>query len=144
MQVWPRRVITKGAGRLGNQMYIYASLLGIAAMNNMTPVFYKDYQLLEDAFRPLIAIENRRFLLSNFSAKPKLTDEVVEISNWMYDDRFELLHTLSANEIHIGTYLQSWKYFSHIEPAIRSQFTFKESYVQVANSYLKEETAKKG
>jgi galactoside 2-L-fucosyltransferase 1/2 len=137
-------VLAKAAGRLGNHMFVYATLLGIAVKNNMTPIFYKGYQPLKDTFRSLVAIENVRLLGSNTSVNPSSKVEVLEISNWIYDNRFELLHTLSASEVHIGTYLQSWKYFSHIEPEIRSQFTFKESYVRISTDYLREETAKNG
>jgi len=40
-----RRVIgikRMSAGRLGNEMFVYASLVGIAAMNQMVPVYKSD------------------------------------------------------------------------------------------------------
>jgi hypothetical protein len=141
MQVWPRYVISARMGRLGNQMYIYAALLGIAAMNNMTPVYYSGgYTQLEDTLKSLVAIDNTRIARPANATKQQLN----EISNWMYDNRFELVHRSPATELHITGYWQSWKYFSHIEPVVRRQFTFKDSYVQVGTNFLQKAAIEKG
>jgi hypothetical protein len=133
LQVWPRYVISGGMGRLGNQMFIYAALLGIAAMNNMTPVYTGGYNPMHNTFKSLVAIDNARI------ARPAgaSTEQLNEVSNWIYDNRYELLHRSLAVEVHITGYFQSWKYFSHIEPVVRRQFTFKDAYVQVATEFLR-------
>jgi hypothetical protein len=133
-------VISGGLGRLGNQMFVYAALLGIAAMNNMTPVYIGGYNPLKDTFKSLVAIDNARI------ARPAgtSTERLDEVSNWIYDNRYELLHRSPAVEVHINGYLQSWKYFSHIEPVVRRQFTFKDSYVQVATEFLQKAAIEKG
>lgn len=139
-KMWPRYVVTGGAGRLGNQMFIYASLLGIAAKNNMTPVFSGGEHPIVNTFKSLVAAKNARINMSS------ITDEqqVREISPWVYDSRFERLHTLSARRIRVGIFLQSWRYFDHIEPVIRRQFTFKRSYSEHATKFLNESALKNG
>jgi hypothetical protein len=121
-------------------MYIYASLLGIAAANNMTPVFSRGDHPLRYAFKRLVAIDNARIGRSQTEAEVK----VHEISNCMYDRRFEVLHTLSARVIHIQQYLQSWRYFANIESTIRHQFTFRNSYVSRARNFLRKSAIKAG
>ena len=121
-------------------MYIYAALLGIAARNNMTPVFSGGDHPLRHAFKRLVAIENARIGRSKTEAEAK----VHEISNCMYDRRFEVLHTLSARVIHVEQYLQSWRYFTNIESTIRHQFTFRNLYLARARNFLRKSAIKKG
>jgi hypothetical protein len=121
-------------------MFIYASLLGISAMNNMTPVYYGADNPLKDIFKSLVAIDNARIARPNNASR----EQVIEVSNWIYDSRFEFIHRLPVDEVHIGEFLQSWKYFRHIEPVIRSQFTLKDSYAKFTAETLKEITTKKG
>jgi hypothetical protein len=107
-------------------MNIYAALLGIAAMNNMTPVFSGGDHPLRDTFKSLVALDNARTVGSNLTA----TTTVEEITYHMYDRRFELLHTLPDKVIRIGGYLHSWKYYDKIASTIRRQFTFRDSYAK--------------
>jgi hypothetical protein len=86
-----------GSGRLGNQLFIYASLLGIAAMNNMTPVFSGGDDPLKNTFKNLVALDRG----ITVGLKNKTTVDVRETSCYRYDPRFEELHTLSAQVIQI-------------------------------------------
>jgi hypothetical protein len=122
-------------------MFVYASLLGIAAMNNMTPVFYGEGGFsLRGTFKSLIAIENANAVRRKTKTKVK----VREISNCMYDRRFEVLHTLRVDTVLVEQYLQSWRYFSNVEPTIRRQFAFKDSHAEIAYRFLRESAVKTG
>jgi hypothetical protein len=122
-------------------MFTYASLLGIAAMNNMTPVFPGpgDHPLV-DTFKSLVAVDNAHSIGFKMNAEVS----VGETSDHRYDDRFEEIHSLSARVIQVGQYLQSWRYFIHIEPTIRRQFTFKDSYVEHASNFLRQSVINSG
>jgi Glycosyl transferase family 11 len=122
-------------------MFIYASLLGIASMNGMIPVFPGPGELtLLDTFKSLVAVDNARSIGFKLNAEVSVS----EISDHRYDDRFEEIHTLSARVIKVGHYLQSWRYFTHIEPTIRRQFTFKDSYVEHASNFLRQSVINSG
>jgi hypothetical protein len=121
-------------------MFIYASLLGIAAMNNMTPVFSGGDDPLKNTFESLDALDKG----ITVELKNKTKVEIQETSCYRYDPRFEELYTLSADVIHIQQYFQSWKYFSNIESTIRRQFTFKGSYRETASKFLREASLKTG
>lgn len=101
-------------GRLGNMMFAYASLVGIARKNGRTPVLPVNH-----------------FLWSLFyvraAASPKRLLGVTKLSEsraGAYDRKFELLQ--SNNElVELVGYFQSWKYFMNVEKEIRAEFTFR-------------------
>jgi hypothetical protein len=107
-------------------------------MNNMTPVFSGGDDPLKNTFKNLVALD--RGITVGLKNKTKV--DVRETSCYRYDPRFEELHTLSAQVIQIQQYLQSWKYFIKIEPTIRQQFTFRDSYVETASKFLRESSKK--
>jgi len=108
--IWPvshgpsRRMIARmrlSGGRLGNEMFVYASLLGIADRNKMTPV-YKSNRL-KNVFN-ITAKETSPFEVSDPSGA------VTETSAFMADTRFDSLASKYAGDVTIVGFFQCWRY----------------------------------
>ena len=100
-------------GRLGNWMYSYASLLGIAKANGYTPYLLDSHPL------------NTFFKISYTSKKP------VDCKSVLYDEKpcayNKQLFQLPFGNITIDGYIQSWKYFRLIEQEVRQEFILNEA-----------------
>jgi hypothetical protein len=118
-------------GHLGNQMFQYAALKGVAAIrkdNCMIPpkeLFGKNYptkSMLDDCFtlecdRGISKFET--FLEKTFS----------------YDDE---VFNLKSNNINLHGYFQSEKYFKHIESEIRKEFSFSEELMDECLGFIED------
>ena len=105
-------------GHLGNQMFQYASLKGIASKNNTEFCFpEKKYFGKEWAVRSFIDD------CFNLKCKREITQfQSVMEPFFCFDERFFNIQ----QDLDIFGYFQSEKYFVHIEDEIRKDFTFKE------------------
>jgi len=111
-------------GRLGNQMFQYASLRGIAATRGyefgIPPVDYKneweDHQLLEVFELPHLNRNNIKLL--DMGHAP-----VAQENSFSYQP---ILHEMCPNDVSLWGFFQSPKYFDHIASSIREDFTFRE------------------
>ncbi|XP_076467513.1 galactoside alpha-(1,2)-fucosyltransferase 2-like [Babylonia areolata] len=105
------RITTGVSGKLGNQMFQYASLLGIAYRNNMTP-FYTSPSF------------QSTFHVTHIHTWPSRGFQVVNEKDFAsYDPTFE--HLQPENTV-IMQYFQSWKYFHFMRDTIKKEFTFRE------------------
>jgi hypothetical protein len=107
-------------GRLGNQMFQYASTAGIAQNNNL------DFSVPQNS------------ILYDYFELPKMTscfnyNYVYAKDQVGFDE--ELFNTCSDNSDIIG-YLQTEKYFKHIENEIRKHFTFKNFIQNKVNNFF--------
>ncbi|PVD20579.1 hypothetical protein C0Q70_18735 [Pomacea canaliculata] len=117
------------SARLGNQMFQYASLLGIALKTNRIPVFLKTSSLLYDVLRNTSIIDNS-----------------VKYSNQCHENFirepvcckfFPRFFELDPNKNYtIGKFLQSWRYFFEHEAEIREALKFKDSVVSQARKVV--------
>ncbi|XP_046559927.1 galactoside alpha-(1,2)-fucosyltransferase 2-like [Haliotis rubra] len=118
----------KVRGRLGNQMFAYASAYGVAKRHNRT-----------------VVIETSRPLNRIFSLKAELIDDFCvcdDVKNvqprWgcRFDASFFKKSFPQRVNVRLNGYLQSWMYFRHMEDDIRRQFTFTDSYRKAAREII--------
>ena len=119
-------------GRLGNRLFQYAALRGIAAANGRIPVLIgqrSDTKELEDTFvlrddilHPAPSIINKEYRY------------VKESSCCSYDSTME---QLPRENIILGKFLQSYKYFQNFESVLRRDFTFKPEVMTQAEAFFR-------
>lgn len=116
-------------GRLGNWMFQYAALYGIAARTNMSAIL------------PPRTWLHRAF--PNLAIKP-----TGDPSNWtllfypqtrIFNRTTFGVHRRGENVLLRGNFC-SWKYFHHVEGEIRKEFTFANRYLRKSNQFLKNVT----
>lgn len=100
-------------------MFKYASLLGIADMNNKTAVVPQSFWLC-DVFQnisaPSVNIDNA------IHTGPYIIQDQWRHMSGYYDSAMEKLSPYY--DYHIYGFFQSYKYFEHIKERIRTEFTF--------------------
>jgi hypothetical protein len=107
-------------GRLGNQMFQYASLRGIASHNGYSYSIPKDTSLTE-CFKISETLHNQNY-------------ESISVDRFEFDKNF--FDTCPDNVDLLG-YFQSEKYFKHIEDKIRQDFTFHDKIDRMCSHYRK-------
>ena len=111
-------------GRLGNQMFQYAALRGIAAHKGYDwciPPFginRIDNYSISNCFTLNSVSNSNQFILDSGHAP-------VVVERYFHFD--EELYNLCPNDVSIQGFFQTEKYFKNIEEVIRSDFTFHES-----------------
>jgi len=119
-------------GRLGNQMFQYATLLGIAEKHGyefyIPPSDFNDplydHQLLE-----VFTLQN----LKKENIKKLYGVEQIKESSFRFDSTF--FETCPDN-VDIFGYFQTEKYFLHVANKVKEDFTFKEEIIHEVNDYL--------
>lgn len=127
-------------GRFGNQMFQYASLMGIADKQNC--LYGIDYsggnQIPWNEFTDNEIVNKETFVL------PKS----FQLSALQCNEKYRMVHEGQhfhfnqdlfkiGDDVHLHGYFQTEKYFKHIESKVRSEFTFKPDIVNTVNDYLK-------
>lgn len=119
-------------GRLGNQMFQYAALKGIAGRmgyDYCIPPFHSprvDNYSLNKCFK-LNSLNNNFGILDNGHA-PIVTERFFH-----YDGE---LHNLCPNDVTIHGFFQSEKYFKNIEDEIREDFTFYDEFLTACSEMI--------
>ncbi|XP_059168890.1 galactoside alpha-(1,2)-fucosyltransferase 2-like [Physella acuta] len=109
-------------GRLGNQMFMYASLVGIARIQNRIPCV-DDGRLITNAFNISFI---HRIDSTGWTA--------ISLSRYGFFDKSFM--NLPKVNVTISGYFQSWKYFVYVKNDIRREFTFLPSIQEkTANFY---------
>ena len=117
-------------GRLGNQMFQYASLRGIAAKNGYDWCIpsdeydHKDNYGLFETFK-LISVTPKNIGFINGSY-------VQENDHCFLEDFFKIL----PDNMSLDGYFQTEKYFEHIREEILADFTFKDDYFLPCKEYI--------
>lgn len=109
-------------GRLGNQMFQYAALKGIAT--------YKKYQY---------SLPLHNFELKNCFNLPQTT-ALNSNTTTIFTDKFEFDKNFYENcpdNVDIAGFFQTKKYFQHIERQLRDDFVFKEDIFKTCVNYFK-------
>ena len=117
-------------GRLGNQMFQYASLRGIASKNGydwcIPPEEYdhKDNYGLFETFKLIsVAPKNLGFVQGDY---------VQENDHCFLEDFFKVL----PDNVSLDGYFQTEKYFSHIREEILADYTFRDDYYLPCKQYI--------
>ena len=120
-------------GRLGNQMFQYAALKGIAA--------HRGYEYIIPPENPRIQIDNfgliEAFELSDNKKIGWLNTQydIIAEKHFHFDE--DLFNTFPDGSGLYG-FFQSEKYFKHIEDEIREDFTFKKEWLEPCEGFRKD------
>jgi len=118
-------------GRLGNQMFEYAALRGIAAQHGY------EFCIPPEERK---GIEN--YSLHNcFKLSPDRSEGFFEDINYAQEPHFhfskELFETCPDN-VSLHGFFQSWKYFANVQDEIRKDFTFHEGISEPCKEMMEE------
>jgi len=113
-------------GRLGNMMFAYAALVGIAWKSGHIPMLPENH-FLQSAFH--VTAEATPSRVSG-------TVKLQESRAGAYDSQFE---QIKSNEelVELVGYFQSWRYFVDFEHQIRVEFTFRHHLTAAADKFLR-------
>ena len=115
-------------GRLGNQMFQYASLRGIAARRGYdfgipSSKFedeWRSHQLFEVFDLPHLPRQNVKYL--DGGNAPVAQEKFFHFDQLLFDQ--------CPNDVSLFGFFQSEKYFKHIEESIKEDFTFREHILE--------------
>lgn len=118
-------------GRLGNQMFQYAALRGIADKHGYDFTIpesdfndeWNDHQLFEV------------FDLPNLKNRGRVSDKFLQERQFNYDP--ELVEQC-PDDVSLYGYFQTEKYFSHVADSIKEDFTFKKDVVENCKEVMEE------
>ena len=115
-------------GQLGNQMFQYASLKGIARKNGHNFCIPNHKEIFDDGIGNKLRIELfEPFVLKNFS---ELNCQVIDPDRPVVQEHQfhfnEQLFNNCPDWVSLAGYFQTEKYFKNIEKEIREYFTFKD------------------
>ncbi|KAH3691101.1 hypothetical protein DPMN_194061 [Dreissena polymorpha] len=102
-------------GRLGNQMFQYASILGLADMMNFTQIAIHGGQDLLSSFQ----LSDKRVNFTRISTKWRTINELLCCA---FDKRLTQFN--NTEDVHVNGYLVSTKYFHNIKKHIKNEFKF--------------------
>ena len=114
-------------GRLGNQMFEYATLRGIAANKKydwcIPPFNIKGIEnySLDRAFT-LPSVQSRNLMILDNGYAPVVGERYFHFDKELFD--------LCPDHISLNGFFQTEKYFKHIEDEIRKEFTFHEDILE--------------
>jgi len=112
-------------GRLGNMMFAYSSLVGIAWKSGRTPALPVNH-FLRSMFYVRAAVLPHRL-----SGVEKLS----ESRAGAYDDELEQFRS-DKELLELVGYFQSWRYFANVEHEIRGEFTFQHRLTANVDMFL--------
>jgi hypothetical protein len=117
-------------GRLGNQMFQYAALRGIAAKRKYNWVIPPENYNHTDNYGLFETFEMKNVKESNLGF---VNGQFVEENDYCFIPEF---FDECPDNVSLEGYFQTEKYFSHIENEIREDFTFKKEYLEPCKEYI--------
>ena len=116
-------------GRLGNHLFEYASILGIARTTNKTFYFQNKGLLLDILKYPPVQTEDREM-----ETRCRKAINLHDKHGCSFDRRLIVLE--EGKDYYIGEYLQSWLYFDGMREEMKTLVTFKDDIVQQAEQAI--------
>lgn len=110
-------------GRLGNQMFQYAAVKGIAAHHGYEVIIPKHDQKMRDPFGFDLKIEIHEPFLMSSLGRLGIVQGVNEVKERMFTYDEELVETCPDNTSLSG-FFQTEKYFKHVKEDLKKDFTF--------------------
>jgi hypothetical protein len=117
-------------GRLGNQMFQYAALRGIAAKRGYDWVIPPENYNHTDNYGLFETFEMKNVKQSNLGF---VDGQSVEENDYCFIPEF---FDDCPDNVSLEGYFQTEKYFNHIENEIREDFTFKKEYLIPCKEYI--------
>jgi hypothetical protein len=117
-------------GRLGNQMFQYAALRGIAAKSGYDWVIPSDTYNHKDNYGLFETFEMKNVKESNLGF---VDGQSVEENDYCFISEF---FEECPDNVSLDGYFQTEKYFQHIGDEIREDFTFKKEYLNPCKEYI--------
>lgn len=129
-------------GRLGNQMFQYAALIGIAQKQGLNHGI--NYKKGNDLTWKEYGIDNEYKLLTldkafNLSAPQYESNKLDKVIKEKYFHFDEVLFNTGDDAILEG-YFQTDKYFNHCEDIIKKEFSFKKEIIDACNFFLNDKS----
>ena len=118
-------------GRLGNHLFEYASVLGIAAATNKSFHFF-NLELLKGALKYLPEQKPDELMTDRCKSAEKLQ----EAHNCRYDRKMISLKT--GKDYNVSINFQSWMYFDAVREEVKILVTFKDSIVAEASDVIQD------
>lgn len=117
-------------GRLGNQMFQYAALRGIAAKREYDWCIPPDTYDHKDNYGLFETFEMKNVKKSNLGF---VNGQSVEENDYCFIPEF---FDECPDNVSLEGYFQTEKYFTHIGDQIREDFTFKQEYLNPCSEYI--------
>ena len=135
-----RRYITAElTGRLGTEMFRYATLQGLARRTNHTPIVLCRTMAKHFPFIAANCIHSRGKLAAKFLENDICTVQLRENHSSIYETTLVASVQKARNKnVYITRgFLQSWKYFHNVSHIIRQHFQFDVNVISFATKYLR-------
>ena len=132
-------------GRLGNQLFQFSSTLGIARLNNTSPIFPINNIYSTKATGTLYKATGKRMetkldLLSCFDINLNFFSDIIHIkTSYVYKEKDFKYNPETENlpdYVDLFGYFQTEKYFKKNEDEIRKNLVFKEDHTNFINNYI--------
>ena len=117
-------------GRLGNQMFQYAGLRGIAAKRGYDWCIPPENYQHRDNYGLFETFEMTNVKESNIGF---VSGSVVQENDFCFTQDF---FDACPDEVSLDGYFQTEKYFNHIRDEILEDFTFRSEYLKPCNEYI--------
>ena len=122
-------------GRFGNQLFKYASLIGIAKKNGYEyGIPYREIPCTNDKAK---VFYDKFTLFDCFNLSAKDSSDLIYPTKFEFDGNYDGSFENISDNIDIGGYFQSEKYFLHCRDLILKEFTFKNEIVDKTLDYLR-------
>ena len=117
-------------GRLGNQMFQYAALRGIASKRNFDWVIPSDDYQHTDNYGLFETFEMSNVKKDNIGF---VNGQIVSENDYCFSEDY---FTQCPDNVSLDGFFQTEKYFDHISDQIRVDFTFKKEYLEPCTEYI--------